>query len=226
MTNASGAFWFVGDLQAILRVARSQPLPQHSGLETIVAHEQQRTDEHLNVIPSQPLDVPPEQILQAIHLIRGRKILLDADLAELYGVQTGALTRAVRRNIDRFPADFMFQLSEEEFAILRRQSGISSQWGGRRYPPYAFTEQGVAMLSSVLRSPRAVRVNIEIMRAFVRLRNALTTHESLAKKLEELEDKVGTHDEALRSVVIAVRQLMAPAPGTPKTGFEESEEKQ
>ena len=185
-----------------------------------MTHDQQRTDEQLNVVPSQPLDVPPERILQAIHLIRGRKILLDADLAELYGVQTGALTRAVRRNIDRFPADFMFQLSEEEFAILRRRSGISSQWGGRRYPPYAFTEQGVAMLSSVLRSPRAVKVNIEIMRTFVRLRNALATHESLEKKLEDIEDKVGEHDEALRSIVVAIRRLMAPAPRTPKIGFE------
>lgn len=140
MTNVSGAFGSMENFQAILLVARSRPLPQHSGLGTIVVHEQQRTDEHLNVVPSQPLDVPSEQILQAIHLIRGRKIPLDADLAELYGVQTGALTRAVRRNIDRLPADFMFQLTEEEVTILRRQSGISSQWGGRMYPPYAFTE--------------------------------------------------------------------------------------
>ena len=105
-----------------------------------MTQEQHHTDKGLKIVPSYSQDVSPEQIVKAIHLIRGRKLLLDTDLAQLYGVQTGALTRAVRRNIDRFPADFMFQLSKEEFAVLRRQSGISSQWGGRRYPPYAFTE--------------------------------------------------------------------------------------
>ncbi|MBI3464662.1 MAG: ORF6N domain-containing protein, partial [Planctomycetes bacterium] len=111
--------------------------------------------------------IPTERIERAILLIRGQKVLLDQALADLYGVDTKALVRAVRRNMDRFPSDFMFQLSKEEFDNLRYQFGTSSLWGGRRYPPYAFTEQGVAMLSSVLRSPRAVHVNIEIMRAFV-----------------------------------------------------------
>ena len=130
--------------------------------------------------------IPVERIENHILLIRGHKVLLDSDLAELYGVETGALTRAVRRNIDRFPDDFMFQLTNDEFEDLKSQSGISS-WGGRRYAPYAFTEQGVAMLSSVLHSPRAVQVNIEIMRTFVRLRQMLASNTELARKLHNLE---------------------------------------
>ena len=125
--------------------------------------------------------VPVERIEQAILRIRGHNVMLDQDLADLYGVETKALTRAVRRNLDRFPEDFMLQLSTEEFGNLRRHSGTSSQWGGRRYPPYAFTEQGVAMLSSVLRSQRAVQVNVEIMRAFVRLRRLLASHADLQR---------------------------------------------
>jgi hypothetical protein len=160
--------------------------------------------------------VPRERILSTIQLIRGHKVMLDADLADLYGVETGALTRAVRRNIDRFPEDFMFRLSKEEYDNLRRQSGISSRWGGRRYPPYAFTEQGVAMLSSVLRSPRAVNANIEIMRAFVHLRRVLATHEDLANKLGELEKR---YDQKSRVVLDAIRQLMAPPERAPKIGF-------
>jgi len=160
--------------------------------------------------------VPREWILTAIQLIRQRQVMLDADLAQLYGVETGALTRAVRRNIDRFPSDFMFQLSKGEFDDLKRQSGTSSQWGGRRYPPYAFTEQGVAMLSSVLRSSRAVNVNIEIMRAFVQLRRAAATYVDLADKLDELERR---YDKQFRVVFDAIRQLMAPASRTPEIGF-------
>lgn len=117
----------------------------------------------------------PQRIDDAILVIRGQRVMLDATLAELYGVETGALVRAVRRNAERFPADFMFQISEEEFENLRCQTGISSLWGGRRYRPYAFTEHGVAMLSSVLRSALAAQVNIEIMRAFVRHRRILQT---------------------------------------------------
>jgi hypothetical protein len=128
--------------------------------------------------------VPVERIERAIHVIREHKVILDADLAELYQVETKALVRAVKRNLDRFPEDFLFQLTKKEFAILRRQAGTSSQWGGRRYAPYAFTEQGVAMLSSVLSSLRAVQVNIEIMRAFVRLRQLLATHADRVRKLE------------------------------------------
>jgi hypothetical protein len=133
--------------------------------------------------------------------------MLDADLANLYGVETGALTRAVRRNANRFPADFMFQLTKQEFEDLRRQSGISSAWGGRRYAPYAFTEQGVAMLSSVLRSERAVLVNIEIMRAFVQLRQMLAGHADLARKLASLEKK---YDAQFKIVFEAIRELMNP----------------
>jgi phage regulator Rha-like protein len=133
--------------------------------------------------------------------------MLDADLADLYGVQTKFLVRAVKRNIDRFPADFMFQLSKEEFDDLRFHFGTSSDWGGRRYPPYAFTEQGVAMLSSVLRSQRAVQVNIEIMRAFIRLRQMLASNAELARKLDELEKK---YDAQFKEVFEAIRQLMTP----------------
>jgi len=141
-----------------------------------------------------------------ILLIRGHKVMLDTDLAGLYGVPTKILNKAVDRNLDRFPSDFMFRLTREEAANLRFQSGTSS-WGGRRYLPCVFTEQGVAMLSSVLRSPRAVAVNIEIMRAFVRLRQLLNTHKDLARRLDELEKK---YDSQFRVVFEAIRQLMAP----------------
>ena len=161
--------------------------------------------------------VPVERIEQAILRIRGHNVMLDQDLADLYGVETKALTRAVRRNLDRFPEDFMLQLSTEEFGNLRRHSGTSSQWGGRRYPPYAFTEQGVAMLSSVLRSQRAVQVNVEIMRAFVRLRRLLASHADLQRRLDELEKK---YDEKFRVVFEAIRQLMAPPEqGRARIGF-------
>ena len=145
--------------------------------------------------------------------LRGLNVLLDADLAELYQVETRALVRAVHRNKERFPADFMFQLSQEEFHILRCQSGTSSPWGGRRYRPYAFTEQGVAMLSSVLRSPRAVAVNVEIMRAFVRLRRLAGSVADLARKLDLLEK---TYDGQFAIVFEAIRQLMAPPEPQPK----------
>lgn len=135
--------------------------------------------------------------------------MLDADLATLYGVETKVLVQAVKRNLDRFPEDFMFHLTEEEFQNLRSQTVTSSEWGGRRYAPYAFTEQGVAMLASVLRSPRAVAVNIEIMRAFVRLRYLQAGNAELAKKIEELEKKT---DEHFKVVFDAIRQLMTPPP--------------
>jgi len=151
--------------------------------------------------------VPVERIEKAILLIRKQKVMLDADLAALYGVETKILVRAVKRNINRFPADFMFQLSQEEFADLRFHFGTSSDWGGRRYPPYAFTEQGVAMLSSVLHSQRAIKVNIEIMRAFIRLRQMLASHAELALKLDQLEKK---YDAQFKEVFEAIRQLMTP----------------
>jgi ORF6N domain len=157
--------------------------------------------------------IPVERIEQAILLIRNQKVMLDGDLAALYRVETKALVRAVKRNVDRFPADFMFQLSPDEFDDLRCQFGTSSSWGGRRYPPYAFSEQGVAMLSSVLRSPRAVAVNIEIMRAFVRLRGMLASHADLTQRLDELEQK---YDRQFAVVFDAIRQLMTPPQPQPQ----------
>lgn len=155
--------------------------------------------------------IPAERIQRAIYLVRSEKVMLDADLAALYGVETGALKRAVKRNADRFPPDFLFELTAEEAAHLRCQIGISClQHGGSRYLPYAFTEQGVAMLSSVLRSPRAVQVNIAIMRAFVQLRQILGSHAELARKLSELERRIEGHDEGIRSIFEAIRQIMAP----------------
>ena len=151
--------------------------------------------------------VPAERIERAILLIRGEKVILDAELAALYEVETRVLVQAIKRHLDRFPPDFMFQLTKGEFDLLRSQSVISSQWGGRRYPPYAFTEQGVAMLSSVLNSSRAIQVNIEIMRAFIRLRRMLASHADLAKKLASLEKK---YDAQFKVVFDAIRQLMAP----------------
>jgi hypothetical protein len=165
--------------------------------------------------------IPVEQIEHAILLIRGQKVMLDADLAGLYGVTVGRLNEAVKRNRDRFPADFMFQLADSEFANLKSQIAISSYgWGGRRHPPYAFTEQGVAMLSSVLKSKRAVQVNIAIMRAFVKLREMLSAHTEFRQKLAELERKLEGHDGQIRSLFDAIRQLMAPPhPKPKKIGF-------
>jgi len=163
--------------------------------------------------------VPTERIERSILLIRGHKVMLDTDLAELYGVTTFNLNKAVRRNIDRFPQDFMFQLTADEARVLRFQIGMSKPRGrgGRRYLPYMFTEQGVAMLSSVLRSKRAVQVNVEIMRTFVRLRQMLSSHADLARKLEALEKK---YDAQFRVVFDAIRQLMTPPePKKRKIGF-------
>jgi hypothetical protein len=156
--------------------------------------------------------VPAERIEKAILVIRGQKVLLDRDLAALYGVPTGRLNEQVRRNWKRFPEDFMFQLSTEELENWRSQFAISNSAAkmGLRRRPYAFTEQGVAMLSSVLNSERAIEVNIAIMRAFVRLRELIVTHKDLARKLDELERKVGQHDEKFQVVFEAIRRLMAP----------------
>ena len=155
-----------------------------------------------------------ERVAGTIILLRGQRVMLDSDLAELYGVPVKSLVRAVKRNLDRFPVDFMFQLEKQEVARLRYQFGTSNGRGGRRYAPYAFTEQGVTMLSSVLRSKRALHVNIEIMRAFVHLRRLLASNAELARKLSELEAK---YDEQFRAVFDAIRELMtvpAPAPGS------------
>ena len=159
--------------------------------------------------------VPVEVIEKKIMLIRGQKVMLDADLADLYGVETRSLVQAVKRNIDRFPPDFLFQLSQAEFESLRSQFVISKGKGGRRYPPYAFTEQGVAMLSSVLNSQRAIQVNIKIMRVFGRLRQMMASHKALAGKLSELEERLHDHDERITDIFKAIRQLMTP-PANPK----------
>ena len=155
--------------------------------------------------------IPQETIEHKILMIRGHKVMLDRDLARLYGVPTKVLIQAVKRNKSRFPDDFMFQLNTEEFKSLRFQFGISKKGrGGRRYLPYAFTEQGVAMLSSVLRSERAIQVNIAIMRAFVKLRRILSTHKELARKLSQLERKIEKHDVEIKAIFDAIRELMAP----------------
>lgn len=183
--------------------------------------------------------IPVERIERAILLIRGHKVMLDRDLAALYGVQTKALNQAVKRNLDRFPEDFMFQLAWEEaetvgsqFVTFKPEEADSSRshsvtlkrGENPKYRPYAFTQEGVAMLSSVLRSERAVRVNIEIMRTFVRLREMLASNAALALRLDELEKK---YDAQFRVVFDAIRQLMAPPPPPPerRIGFHTSVDK-
>jgi hypothetical protein len=153
--------------------------------------------------------IPVDSIEKAILLIRRQKVMLDADLAGLYGVETRVLVQAVKRNLERFPEDFMFQLSKEEVDFLRSQIVTLEKGRGQhsKYLPYAFTEQGVSMLSSVLHSQRAIQVNIEIMRAFIRLRQMLATHIELARKLDALEKR---YDSQFKQVFDAIRQLMAP----------------
>jgi len=167
------------------------------------------------------LQVTPASIEQRIYLMRGHKVMLSTDLAELYGVEARALVQAVKRNVARFPADFMFQLNKAEFGNLKSQI-VTSSWGGpRRANPYAFTEQGVAMLSSVLKSKRAVQVNIAIMRAFVNLREVVGSHKDLAAKLGELERKVGSHDGQIQSLFEAIRRLLAdPSAKRRRIGFQ------
>jgi hypothetical protein len=178
----------------------------------------------------------PENIAQFVFLVRGEKVMLDSDLAKLYGIEPRVLNQAVARNKKRFPVDFMFQLSTKEYETLRSQTVISNQSGvtassrmrsqivttkngrgGRRYSPYAFTEQGVAMLSSVLRSPRAVEVNIAIMRTFVQLRRLMDSNRNLARKIEALEKK---YDEQFSVVFAAIKELIAsPEPTRKQIGF-------
>ena len=167
-----------------------------------------------------PALVKARRIEQAIVIVRGIRVLLDAGLAVPYGVSTRELVQAVQRNRKRFPKDFMLQLTDDDVEILRSQSVISSSdHGGRRYAPYAFTEQGVAMLSSVLRSKRAIHANIEIMRAFVRLRRLLRPTDELVKKIDEMEDKFDTQ---FGVVFEAIRDLMRPPPASRRRiGFRE-----
>jgi len=154
--------------------------------------------------------IPIQRIAQAIFVLRGQKVILGQDLAVLYAVPVKVMIQAVKRHASRFPSDFVFQLTAEEFTNLKSQI-VTSSWGGlRRALPYAFTEQGVAMLSSVLNSDRAVKVNIAIMRAFVKLRQTLETNRELARKFEELEHRVGKHDEEIAAILEAIRQLMVP----------------
>ena len=149
-------------------------------------------------------------IAQRILLVRGNKVMLDVDLAALYGVETRVLVQAVKRNIRRFPDDFMFQLTDDEWEILRSQFVISKGRGGRRYAPYAFTEHGALMLASVLNSERAVEIGVLVVRAFIRLRVILANNKELANRLEDMERKLSTHDQAITGLIDAVRQLMAP----------------
>ena len=159
----------------------------------------------MKLTPMTQIIPKPENLAKLVFLIRGEKVLLDTDLADLYGVETGALNRAVKRNIDRFPADFMLQLTPQEWENLRCQIGISSAHGGRRAIPYAFTEQGVAMLSSVLRSQRAVQVNIAIMRTFVQLRRLMDSNRDLRLRIEAMETR---YDEQFSQVFDAIKQLI------------------
>lgn len=154
-----------------------------------------------------------------IFVVRGRQVMLDEDLADLYGVETKRLVQQVKRNLKRFPADFMFQLTRAEAEALRSQNATSNDGrGGRRYAPYIFTEQGVAMLSGVLRSDRAIAVNIEIMRAFVELRRVAGSFQALEERLDQMELDIGArlseHDEQLRQIFEALRQLIAPPPSS------------
>ena len=154
--------------------------------------------------------IQAENVALSIRLLRGQKVMLDFDLAALYGVETKTLNQAVKRNSERFPKDFMFRLNARETESLRSQFVTLKRGEHLKYPPYAFTEQGVAMLSSVLRSPRAVKVNIAIMRAFVQLRAALETNRELSRMFTQLEGRVGKHDREIRAIIDAIQQLMAP----------------
>jgi hypothetical protein len=161
--------------------------------------------------------IPIERVIGQIRIYRSQKVLLDFDLARLYGVTTGNLNKAVKRNVARFPSDFLFQVTPEEATDLIFRDGRSrSRHGGRRKPLFAFTEQGIAMLSSVLNSPRAIQVNIAIMRAFIQLREAIATNEQLASQFAELEKRVDRHDEKIQDILDAIREMLAPAETKPR----------
>ncbi len=167
--------------------------------------------------------IPDELIMNNIYLIRGQKVMLDHDLAKLYQVETKQLKRQVKRNISRFPADFMFEIAKEEFGILRSQFG-TSRWGGTRYLPLAFTEQGVAMLSSVLNSETAIRVNIQIIRVFTKMRELLMTNKDILLQLEKVEKKLTKHDDEIILIFQYLKKLLSP-PQKPRTriGFRKEE---
>jgi hypothetical protein len=171
--------------------------------------------------------VAEEAIINKIYLIRGHKVMIDRDLAELYGVETKQLKRQVRRNIERFPEDFMFELSDEEFQDWRSQFGTSNESDkmGLRYAPYVFTEQGVAMLSSVLGSSRAITVNIQIMRIYTKMRELLLTHKDILLKLEQMERQVVQNSEDIQMIFAALKELLnPPAEPRPRIGFRRNDE--
>jgi hypothetical protein len=164
-----------------------------------------------------PTELVAEQVERRIYIVRGQRVMLDEDLAELYEMTTKALNQALRRNPERFPSDFAFQLTPQEFSDLKSQFVTSNDGrGGRRYQPWVFTEHGVAMLSSVLRSDTAVRVNIEIMRAFVRLRRLLATPGELVAQLQKLAETVQLHDGQIRVITDVLRKMMEPPPAPPR----------
>ena len=170
------------------------------------------------------LMIPDELVMTRIYLIRGQKVMLDKDLAELYGVETKVLNQAIKRNANRFPEDFMFQLTWTEFENLKSQI-VTSSWGGVRKLPNAFTEQGVAMLSSVLKSETAIRVNIQIIRVFTRMREMIMTHKDILVQLEKMEKKLTGHDEDLALVFKYLKQLLnPPQPPRQKIGFKRKDE--
>lgn len=156
-------------------------------------------------------DKPEEGILQLIHIIRNQKVMLDSDLAEMYGVQTKVLNQAVKRNNDRFPEDFMFQLSNEEWINLKSQN-VTSRWGGRRTPPYVFTEQGVAMLSSVINSTQAIQVNISIMRTFVKIREWALNYSDLQEKILQLQQSESEQNHHISRIYQILEELLDPEP--------------
>jgi hypothetical protein len=165
---------------------------------------------------------PLDQIVSRIMLVRGQKVMLDADLAALYGVKTKRFNEQVRRNRDRFPADFMFRLTDQEVKNLRSQFAASSleprhrNWGGKRYPPFAFTEHGAIMAATILNTSQATEVSVFVVRAFVRLREMVAANKELATKLDELERRVSRHDEAIASIVKAIRELALPSEPKPR----------
>ena len=171
--------------------------------------------------------IPVEAVENKILLIRGQKVILDFHLAKLYYVETKILNKAVARNIDRFPVDFMFRLTQKEWDALRFHFGTSNKGrGGRRYLPFAFTEHGALMVASVLNSPATIKTSLLVIRAFVRLREILSTHKELAQKLRELELKIETHDEQITAIFDAINQLLTPPPVTKKKiGFQVKEKK-
>ena len=172
------------------------------------------------------LIIPDEMVMNKIYLIRGQKVMLDSDLSALYQVETRRLNEQVTRNKERFPEDFMFQLTGDEYETLISQFATSS-WGGRRKLPYAFTEQGVAMLSSVLNSPTAISVNIQIIRVFTKMRALLMTHKDILLQLEKIEKKMGSHDEQIALIFSCLKKLLTPIqPLRQRIGFRRKDEKE